>query len=210
MGLFDKLRRNKIEGMIGYLGLEDFWMSLSFEQSQAMIRYSRSGLGASAENSPNEGKISYSSAKPLSYLGCFIGWAVADHNYELAEKIILYCNKIYEKATPVEKHFYLMSAADCYYKQRDIRNGALDLAEKYDLIDIALFPKYKAPLMKEMGGLLPRIPSFQQLAILYEKAGKYREAIDICKQAIDYGLTDKTKGGYPGRIEKLQKKLGAS
>ena len=210
MGLFDRLRKNKIEGIIGYLGLEDFWMSLSFEQSEAMIRYARSGLGADPNSSPIEGKITYSSARPLSYLGAYIGWAVADHDYALADKIIEHCDKIYDKATPVDKHFYLMGAADCYYKQRESREDALALAEKYHMMDVKLFPQYKGPLIKDMGGILPRIPSFQQLAIMYEKTGRYQDAIDICKLAMNYGLTDTTKSGYAGRLEKLQKKLNAS
>ena len=210
MGLFDRLRKKKIDGMIGYLGLEDFWMSLSFEQSEAMIRYTRSGLGADPNSSPIEGKITYSSARPLSYLSSYIGWAVADHDYALADKIIEHCDKIYEKATPVDKHFYLMGAADCYYKQRDSREDALALAEKYHLMDVKLFPQYKGLLVKDMGGILPRIPSFQQLAIMYEKAGRYQDAIDICKLAMDYGLTDTTKSGYAGRLENLQKKLNGS
>ena len=110
----------------------------------------------------------------------------------------------------VDKHFYLMSAADCYYKQRDSREDALALAEKYHLMDVKLFPQYKGLLVKDMGGILPRIPSFQQLAIMYEKAGRYQDAIDICKLAMDYGLTDTTKSGYAGRLEKLQKKLNGS
>ena len=147
---------------------------------------------------------------PLSYLGSYIGWAVADNDYAVADKIIEHCDKIYEKATPVDKHFYLMGAADCYYKQRDSREDALALAEKYHLMDVKLFPQYKGQLVKDMGGILPRIPSFQQLAIMYEKAGRYQDAIDICKLAMNYGLTDTTKSGYAGRLEKLQKKLDSS
>ncbi len=210
MELFDRLRKKKTEGMIGYLGLENFWMSLSFEQSEAMIRYTRSGLGADSNSSPIEGKISYASARPLSYLGSFISWAIADHNYELADKIIEHCDKIFDKATPVDRHFYLIGAADCYYKQRIIREDALALAEKYHMMDVKLFPQYKGPLVKAMGGILPRIPSFQQLAIMYEKAGRYQDAIDICKLAMKYDLTDSTKSGYAGRLEKLQKKLNDS
>lgn len=210
MGLLDRLCRKKIEGIIGYLGLEDFWMSLSFEQSEAMKRYARSGLGADPDSSPIEGKVSYSSARPLSYLSGYIGWAVSDHDYALADLIIEHCDRIYEKANPVDKHFYLMGAADCYYKQRGSREDALALAEKYHMMDVRLFPQYKGPLVKEMGGMLPRIPSFQQLAIMYEKAGRYQDAIDICKLAMNYGLTDTTKSGYAGRLEKLQKKLDST
>lgn len=209
MGLFDGVRKKRIAGMIGYLGLEDFWMSLSFEQTESIKRYARSGLGASPDESPIEGKISYTSARPLQYLSNYIGWAVADHDYNLADKIIEYCDRIYEKANPVDRHFYLIGAADCYYRQRDSREGALALAEKYHLMDVRLFPYYKTQLQQEAGGILPRIPSFQQLAIIYEKTGRFQEAIDICNLALKYNLTDSTKGGYTGRLEKLMKKLAA-
>lgn len=62
-------------------------------------------------------------------------------------------------------------------------------------------------LKKDMGGILPRIPSFQQLVILYEKSGRYQEALDICNLALRNNLKDTTKGGYEGRIEKIQKKM---
>ena len=38
----------------------------------------------------------------------------------------------------------------------------------------------------------------------------YQKAIDICKLALKYDLTDNTKSGYAGRLEKLQKKLVSS
>ncbi len=76
-------------------------------------------------------------------------------NISPAIKIIEHCDKIYDKATPVDKHFYLMGAADCYYKQRESREDSLALAEKYHMLDIKLFPQYKGPLVKDMGGTLP-------------------------------------------------------
>lgn len=51
------------------------------------------------------------------------------------------------------------------------------------------------------------IPAFERLAIIYEKQGNVSEAIEICEMAIGYGLKDSTKGGFEGRLEKLQKKL---
>lgn len=206
MGLFDKFKTKKIKGIIGYLGLEDFWLSLTYEECEALIRYDRSGLGSSPDSSPIEGDFSNPRATKLAYLHGQISWAIADHNYALAEKIIEYCDRIYETSNPVDKHFYLMSAGDCYYRQRESRQGALELAEQYYMKDVMLFPQYKKPLLDEIGNM-PRIPSFQQLAILYEKAGRYQEAIDICKQALDYGLRDNTKSGFSGRIEKIQKKM---
>ena len=66
--------------------------------------------------------------------------------------------------------------------------------------------KYVKTMQKEFG-CIPRITTFQRLAILYEKAGQYKEAIEICNLAIKYGLSDSAKGGYPARLQKLEKKL---
>lgn len=49
--------------------------------------------------------------------------------------------------------------------------------------------------------------TFQRLAIIYEKQGKYDEAIEVCKQAIQYGiLRDGTQGGMQGRIARIMSK----
>jgi len=53
----------------------------------------------------------------------------------------------------------------------------------------------------------PRFPSFQRLAIIYERLGKYDEAIKICEKALKYGLVDGTKSGFEGRIERLKKRI---
>lgn len=205
MGLFDKFRTKKIRGKIGYLGLEDFWLSLTYDECEALIRYERSGLGADPDSSPIEGDFSNPMATQLNYLHGNLSWAIADHYYALADKIIEYCDKIYESSKPIDKHFYLIAAADCYYKQRDTRQGAFELAEQYHLKDVKLFPQYEKPML-EMFGSIPRIPSFQQLAIMYEKTERYQEAIGICRLALEYGLRDNTKGGFEGRLAKLQKK----
>ncbi len=55
---------------------------------------------------------------------------------------------------------------------------------------------------------LPRYSSFKELAILYEKEGDYKSAIDVCKEAIEVGQTnDGTKGGMTARMERLRKKM---
>ena len=52
-----------------------------------------------------------------------------------------------------------------------------------------------------------RFDTFKRLAIIYEKQGKYDEAIAVCKQAIDSGvMADGTEGGMIGRAARLKKK----
>lgn len=53
---------------------------------------------------------------------------------------------------------------------------------------------------------LDAVPLYKRLAIIYEKQGKYDEAIQVCRDAIAKGLTDdKMQGGFESRIEKLEK-----
>jgi hypothetical protein len=53
----------------------------------------------------------------------------------------------------------------------------------------------------------PRIPSFTTLAIIYEKEGKFKEAIEICEKAIKLGLKESKHELYDRRIARLEKKL---
>lgn len=48
--------------------------------------------------------------------------------------------------------------------------------------------------------------TYKRLAIIYEKRKEYQNAADVCKQAMDNGVTsDGTEGGYPGRYAKMVK-----
>ncbi len=49
---------------------------------------------------------------------------------------------------------------------------------------------------------------YHKLAMAYEKLGRYDIAIEICKYAIESGFPDdNTKGGFEGRIRRLEKKI---
>ena len=200
-------QKPKIKGIIGYLGLESFWLSCTPQEQDALTRYHQGGLGAATGSSPIKGDISYSSSTKLKYFSAMIGWAVSEKNYSLADKIISAGKDLaVSEAELLDAHYFWQEAAECYYKQRDCRTDAINLTIEFCLKDIQMFPKYVKLMQKEFG-CIPRVGTFQRLAILYEKAGQYKEAIEICNLAINYGLTDSTKGGYPARLEKLEKKL---
>ncbi len=198
--------KKKLGGIIGYLGLEDFWYSLTEEEQKI--------LTPEEYPSPVIGDFSNPYSTPLGYLGIDLLWPIAAHDYVLADKMIQYGQKYYATASVLDKHFFLNNAADCYYMQRDTRSDALELCEKYCLMDIELYEKYGQQMSlewksKHTGGAVfnGRINSYKRLAILYEKANKYEEAIKICQSAISHGQDDDTKGGFQGRINKLSKKI---
>ena len=77
-------------------------------------------------------------------------------------------------------------------------------------IDISIAGSFKEEWSEQFPNdlRLPRYPSFQKLAIIYEKSGNYAAAIAICKKAIALGFDlDGTKSGMQGRLKRLEKKL---
>lgn len=84
------------------------------------------------------------------------------------------------------------------------------------LKDIALAPQVSEYYIKaakidneKIENALPVYPSFQRLAIIYEKQKEYEKAIEICQQAIALGFyKDGTTGQMPGRLARLIKKSG--
>ena len=194
-------------GLIAFLGIEDFYNSLTQEEKYTLRRYYDSRLSTDPANSRvstfDSGRISNTSETRLKYFSSTIGWAVSEKRYDIAEKLISF-GKQYINEGLIDAHFFLQEAAECYYKQRDSREDALGLCVSYCQMDIDLFPKYKV-LMKKEYGEIPRLVTFQRLAIIYEKQKQYDKALEICEMALSNKLRDSTKGGYAGRIEKIKK-----
>ncbi|MEK5272594.1 hypothetical protein NSR00_17935 [Aeribacillus sp. FSL K6-8394] len=150
------------------------------------------------------------------------------------ESILLKCESMAQN-DPIELHFTYSGLIELYYGQREEWENSLEKCIQYCKKDISLFPSFKKEWIndeifrlkcllsmyekgseeykkreKELNNYEwrpPRIPSFQRLAIIYEKLGKYEDAINVCNIAISYGLHDGTKGGFEGRIERLKKKI---
>lgn len=49
--------------------------------------------------------------------------------------------------------------------------------------------------------------AYLTLAKIYEKQGKYVEALQVCYEAMSDGDDDNTKGGYFGRINRIKRKM---
>ena len=84
------------------------------------------------------------------------------------------------------------------YAENVISNGKKDIAIAAEFIKCC----------NENNELLPTYPSFKILALLYEHRKEYKEALDVCQQAVSLGFVDDgTKGTMTKRIEKLEKML---
>lgn len=199
---------SQIKGIIGYLGLQSFWCSCTPEEQESLIRHYQGGFSITPVESPIEGNIKYSFSTKLKYLTATLGWTVYKKNFTLSNKIIDAGKElIHGDVNALDVHYFCEQAASCYYKQRKFRPDAVDLTMYFCLRDIELFPEYAKLMQSQYDYVPPKIMTFQQLAILYEKQGQYQKAIEICDLAMSYGLEDTTQGGYPARVEKLQRKL---
>ncbi len=114
-------------------------------------------------------------------------------------------NALGSKAKLVDRHFLLMTVIKETYRLRDdprMADKCLEVAQMH----IDEFPKIRSALKREFGDVLPRVPSFTQLATLLTERGEFDRALQVCERAVAFGLDDGTKSGYEGRIARIRKK----
>ncbi len=108
------------------------------------------------------------------------------------------------KTNPLDRHFLLMNLFQQAYKLRKVAPTMRDLARQVGLQHVQEFRVLRAPLVRDLG-LVPRVPTFQNLPTLLAENGEYDLAIDVCEKAIGFGLSDGTKGDFTARIVRLNK-----
>ncbi len=141
---------------------------------------------------------------------------------------------------PVTLHSVYNWLIDATYRMRDEHPNWLDWCIEYCKRDIALFPQFRIGWIADERSRYLRaaaiflgegerekaadalegasshlevnvlVPSFKQLAIIYEKQGRFVEAIEVVESALAYGLSDQTKGDYAGRLERLRCKAAGT
>ena len=107
---------------------------------------------------------------------------------------------------PIDRHFLLQSIVAETYKRREDEKYR-DLCIEYSEKHINEFQsKIASALKDDMSGYLPRVLTFQHYATLLTEIGNYNRAIEVCEIAISFGLSDGTKTGFQGRIDRIKKK----
>jgi tetratricopeptide (TPR) repeat protein len=77
---------------------------------------------------------------------------------------------------------------------------------KQNILDYKTLKKYWIKYNEEIP---PVMSAYKRLAMIYEKQGEYKKAIEVCKEAIDEGCNnDGSKGMMEGRLARLERKLG--
>lgn len=206
MGFFDFLRgkqEKKKSNRKGEIGLKEWFNSLSKSEKEKVRKYYSMGF---SDPKNLESEIKSSSSNQQKFIGGIGQNALSQKDYSFAETVLLEALQSKDD-NPLDRHFVYNSLIDLYYKKRDISSDAIENCIEYCLEDIKFIEDFQKAWEREFGDELPRIPSFERLAIIYEKQGKLEEAIEICQMALKLGLKDSTKGGFEGRVKRLQKKL---
>jgi len=108
------------------------------------------------------------------------------------------------RTSQIARHFLLMSIVDATYKTRANRSARRE-CERVARMHLEEFEAIAPALIADIG-FLPRVSTFQNLAVLLTEDGRFGEAIEVCELAMHYGLHDGTKSGFPGRIQRINRK----
>jgi tetratricopeptide (TPR) repeat protein len=192
--------------LIKLLGLTEWYQSLTPEQRQLLYDHSEFfGAGTDGAQTSNQldWDITSTNQSAQKYLSGVGQSALRAHEYDFAE-LTLKTALEHDDGTATSTHFTYLPLIGLYYKQRDDREDAIPNCIEYCRRDIGLTPAFL-----EEFDVVPRIPSFKRLAIIYETDERYDEAISVCDRALELELDDGTKGGFEGRRDRIQRKLNA-
>ena len=200
MSLFSKNR--KVNGLIGYFGLKDWWLSEFNDEERKYIVETFQPLGSSGQ-ALESGEISYTSQTAVALLQNLSGWFSKEKDRSIAYKLIEKAEELSKtEGSILDVHFLYGHKLSIYYKDRDLPGG-LEKAIESCKQQIAISKKAAKEFLKEYDGSpLPSHKGYQQLAIIFEKQGKFTEAINLCKQAAEQGWA----GDWEKRVARCNKK----
>lgn len=207
MGLFKSFLGNvakqNVGGEIAYYGLTDWWLNEFTAQERRLINATFKPMGR--QRNLDEGNVSKSSASVVDFLGNLASWFKKAELYSIGKKILEEGERHYSNSKDVlDCHFFCHSAITVHYANRDGDPEAMERAIYFCKKQIALAPKAKKKFLSDpMWGTLPRHTGYTQLAVIYEKQKRFKEAISICEEALAAGWnTD----DCTHRLERLKKK----
>ncbi len=198
---FSKTKR--IKGLIGYFGLEDWWLSEFSDDERRHIVETFQPLGSSGD-SLTSGDISYTSQTGVGLLQNLSGWFGKEKDRYIAYKLLAEAEELSKtEGSILDAHFLYGQKLAIYYKDRD-EPGGLENAIEACKQQISIGKEAAEAFLKEYKeSPLPSHKGYQQLAIILEKQGKFDEAIKLCKQADEQGWA----GDWEKRVERYRKKV---
>ena len=112
-----------------------------------------------------------------------------------------------EEVEPIaDKYYTLMPKIQndwsILYNLNNFNGKLADSFEKDCKIDIELYKQMQLIAEKYGQKTATNIPAYKRLAMLYDKQGKFEDAVSVCKEAILYGMDERN------RMVRMIKKAG--
>ncbi|MCH8493187.1 MAG: hypothetical protein LAT53_08140 [Idiomarina sp.] len=123
---------------------------------------------------------------------------------ELPDEIASPVAELEKSKDPLARHRLYQQITESSYKHRTDAAWR-QISKTFSNQHISEFADIVKPLKKANGGSLPQVLTFQNYATLLAEDKQYDEAIAVCEKALEFGLDDKTKTGFAGRIERIRK-----
>lgn len=119
----------------------------------------------------------------------------ADVFQRYLKELTPHSDKYYELLQKIEKEWSAL------YNSKNYTSSLANIIE-LDCKEAILCYKKMYIINKKYGEKTPEnIPPYKRLAMLYERQGRYEEAIEVCKEACAFGMDES------GRINKIIKKM---
>jgi hypothetical protein len=198
---------DKIQGTIGQLRLQDWWLSTFTEEEQKYIIQTYQPLGV-GDNIVGDSLIKGDgdcNPNAVSILSDLATWFKKEIDHTIGFRIIAKAEESINSSTNIlDIHFLYNNKISLYYRFRDSEPNALEEAISACKKQIEISAKAKVQFKKEYKkSPLPSHTGFEQLAIIEEKRGNFKSCIDISTTALKEGWS----GDWENRIERVKRKI---
>jgi len=187
-------------GHLGWFSLYNWWQE-SFDADEK-IRFKElyRPLGGTFDQLIS-GPGGYPSKHVVWFLTGVASFAQNKTDKIIAIKFLEKAEQLSDGCTIVDKHFMYHELIESHYKLRE-DNTHYELAKLYCRKQISISTLVRKAFIKQFGNNNLRHLGFQQLSVVLEKEGEFKNAIGVAEQA----LTEGWKGDWMKKLEKLKKK----
>ncbi|MEC8917110.1 MAG: hypothetical protein VX796_05760 [Pseudomonadota bacterium] len=193
-----KGKPNQPTGWVKLFGLEHWWQDELNESDRQAVR--------SVDPEFDNANIISSGANP-AWMLLGIAIQLRKRSRSTSLRLIAKGEELAGAGNAVIQHFFYSELIRFYYPDRDAISGALESAIRTCQRQIAISPKVIAAMQRDdpklgaPGAISHR--GYKQLAIIYEKQDRFRDARSVAAQAKEAGWA----GDWDNRIARLEKKI---
>jgi tetratricopeptide (TPR) repeat protein len=204
----------KVRGRIGHFGLAAWWLTEFTEEERRTIQ-SRYGRWVSASDPTHEATAfdgrymlveaegSQSGGTAAFFLANLAEWLNTPSTRDLARRVLEKAEAVCSDA--LDRHIVYQVLIPVSYKDRHKDRMYLEAAISACHKQIAVAQEAIQEWGQRRGGIVPTHKGYEQLAIIREKEGNYKEAIRLSRKAMEQGWGWKAQ--WDRRIERCERKL---